>query len=90
MYDIQRIITDISGLLQFADTFHFLTPQIGVGSGVEAKEHVELIPLIKFTLLFLAGVGIVFGLGLALTAQKCSVRMDPKVEKVMDVLAHAY
>lgn len=90
MFELHNVITDTIGVLQITDVYYLIAPHVGVGGGVEAKEHVELIPLIKFTLLFLAGVGIVFGLGLALTAQKFSVRIDPKVEKVMDVLAHAY
>src|SRR4030043_2099368 len=90
MYDVQRIITDILGLLHLTDISHFLIPQIGVGGGVEAKEHVELMPLIKSTLIFLAVIGAVFGVGLALAARKFSVKIDPKVEQVKDVLAHAH
>lgn len=97
MYDVQRIITDILGLLSaladlrhLTDISHFLIPQIGVGGGVEAKEHVELMPLIKSTLIFLAVIGAVFGVGLALAARKFSVKIDPKVEQVKDVLAQAH
>ncbi len=46
--------------------------------------------MMKYTLIFLAGIGTIFGLGLALTAKKFSVKTDPKVEQVMDVLAHAH
>jgi electron transport complex protein RnfB len=90
MIDIHNIITEITGLLQAADIFHFLVPQAGVGGGVEAKEYVALAPLIKYTLIFLAGVGAVFGLGLALAAKKFSVKIDPRVERVLDTLAHAH
>ncbi|MBI3592343.1 MAG: Fe-S cluster domain-containing protein [Nitrospirae bacterium] len=62
----------------------------GVGGGVEAREHVDFIPLVKFTLIFLAGVGAIFGLGLAFAAKKFAVKTDPRVEQVMDVLAHAH
>jgi len=62
----------------------------GVGGGVEAKEHVELIPIVKFSLIFLAGIGIVFGFALAFAAKKFAVKTDPRVEQVMDVLAHAH
>lgn len=62
----------------------------GVGGGVEAKEHVDFAPLIKFTIIFLAGVGTIFGLGLAFAAKRFSVQIDPRVEKVKDVLAHAH
>jgi hypothetical protein len=90
MIEIHNLINDILGLLQITDIYHFLIPQVGVGGGVEAKEHVELLPLIKSTLIFLAGVGTVFGLGLALTAKRFTVQVDPRVEKVLDVLAHAH
>lgn len=62
----------------------------GVGGAVEAKEYVDLIPLLKFTLIFLAGVGTIFGLGLAFAAKRFSVKIDPRVEQVKDVLAHAH
>jgi electron transport complex protein RnfB len=62
----------------------------GVGGGVEAKEKVDLMPLLKFTLIFLAGIGTVFGLGLAFAAKKFSVKIDPRVEQVKEVLAHAH
>jgi electron transport complex protein RnfB len=90
MIEIHNLINDILGLLQISDVLHFLMPQVGVGGGVEAKEHVDLLPLIKSTLIFLAGVGTVFGLGLALTAKRFTVQVDPRVEKVLDVLAHAH
>ena len=90
MFEIHNLINDIFGLLQITDIYHFIIPQVGVGGGVEAKEYVELLPLIKSTLIFLAGVGTVFGLGLALTAKRFTVQIDPRVEKVLDVLAHAH
>lgn len=62
----------------------------GVGGGVEAKEYVDIAPLLKFTAVFLAGVGAVFGLGLAFAAKRFSVKIDPRVEQVKDVLAHAH
>jgi Na+-translocating ferredoxin:NAD+ oxidoreductase subunit B len=62
----------------------------GVGGGVEGKEKVDIIPLIKWTLVFLAGLGTVFGIGIAMVAKRFAVEIDPRVEKVMDVLAHAH
>lgn len=62
----------------------------GVGAAIEAKEHVDLLPLLKFVLVFLAGISAVFGLGLAFAAKKFAVKIDPRVEQVMDVLAHAH
>ncbi|MFQ3573752.1 MAG: RnfABCDGE type electron transport complex subunit B [Thermodesulfovibrionales bacterium] len=69
---------------------HFLVPQVGVGGGIEAKEYVDLPSVIKFTLIFLAGIGVVFGFGLAMAAKRFSVKIDPRVEQVKDLLAHAH
>lgn len=62
----------------------------GVGGGVEAKEKVDIVPLIKWTLVFLASLGAFFGIVLALAAKKFAVQIDPRVEQVKDVLAHAH
>ncbi|HCL81682.1 MAG TPA: electron transporter RnfB [Nitrospiraceae bacterium] len=62
----------------------------GVGGGVEAKEYVDFTAVLKFTLIFLAGLAAVFGLGLAFAAKRFSVKVDPRVEQVLDVLAHAH
>lgn len=62
----------------------------GVGGGVEAKEKIDLIPLVKWTIIFLAGLGTTFGFGLAFAAKRFAVQIDPRVEKVKDQLAHAH
>ncbi len=62
----------------------------GVGGGIEAREKVDLVPLVKWTLVFLAGLGAVFGASLAIAAKRFAVQIDPRVEKVKDVLAHAH
>lgn len=62
----------------------------GVGGGVEAKEFVDLGAVVKFSLVFLAGLGAVFGVGLAFAAKRFAVKIDPRVEQVKDVLAHAH
>ncbi|MBF0518096.1 MAG: RnfABCDGE type electron transport complex subunit B [Nitrospirae bacterium] len=68
---------------------HLPLPHVGVGGGVEAKESVDVVSTIKFTIIFVAGIGAIFGLGLAFAAKKFSVKMDPKVEQVRDILAGA-
>ena len=70
----------------------FCAPSIyaGVGGGVEVRETVDLIPLLKFTALFLFGISAVFGMGLAFAAKKFSVKEDPRVEQVSECLAHAH
>lgn len=62
----------------------------GVGGGVEGKEKVDIIPLVKWTLVFLAGLGAVFGISIAFAAKRFAVQIDPRVEQVKDVLAHAH
>ncbi len=62
----------------------------GVGGGVEAKEYVDLFEILKFVAIFLAGISALFGLGLAFAAKKFDVKTDPRVEQVLDVLAHAH
>jgi electron transport complex protein RnfB len=86
----QSMLTDFLHLAPFSDILNFVVPYAGVGGGVEAKEHVALAPLIKYTLIFLAAVGSIFGLGLAIAAKKFAVTMNPKVEQVKEVLAHAH
>lgn len=77
-------------LLNFLDAIQFLSPQVGVGGGIEARESVDFFSVIKFTFIFLAGIGVVFGFGLAMAAKRFSVKIDPRVEQVKDVLAHAH
>lgn len=62
----------------------------GVGGGVEGKEKVDIVPLVQWTLVFLAGLGTVFGLGIAFAAKRFAVQVDPRVEQVKDCLAHAH
>jgi len=90
MFELQGILSDIAGWLHLVDLSHFIVPVLGVGGGVEAKEHVAFMPLLKLTLIFLATIGALFGLGLAFAAKKFSVKVNPKVEQVLDVLAHAH
>lgn len=84
------MLTDIINFLQIPEFLHFFIPFAGVGGGIEAKEQVELMPLIKHTLIFLGAIATIFGLGLALAAKKFFVTVHPKVEQVKEVLAHAH
>jgi hypothetical protein len=90
MNEFQIMLTDILQLVQFSDFFNFLVPYAGVGGGVEAKEYVSLGQVIRNTLTFLAAIASLFGIALALAAKKFSVTIDPKVEEVKEVLAHAH
>lgn len=85
--------TKKTGIFILAPLFLFFGASVcyaGVGGGIEAKESVDLMSVLKFTLIFLAGLGTVFGLGLAFAAKRFAVQIDPKVEQVKDVLAHAH
>ncbi|MBF0592884.1 MAG: Fe-S cluster domain-containing protein [Nitrospirae bacterium] len=83
--------------INFFDITHFINgvinsiplPAVGVGGGMEAKESVDMGATLKFTLLFVGGIGALFGLGLAFAAKRFSVKLDPKIEEVRDVLAGA-
>ena len=90
MLDIYHMCTEIVSLPGITDLFQFIVPMAGVGGGIEAKEHVDLIPLIRSTSIFLVGIGILFGFGLAFAAKKFSVKTDPRVERVKDILAQAH
>ncbi|MDH5203517.1 MAG: RnfABCDGE type electron transport complex subunit B [Nitrospirota bacterium] len=90
MFDITKILTDLTQLISLFDIQNIPLPLTGVGGAVEAREYVNLIPLLKFTTLFLIGVGAVFGLGLAFAAKKFAVYRDPRIEQVKEVLASAH
>ncbi len=62
----------------------------GVGGGVEVRETVDLLELLKFTAVFLLGISALFGLGLAFAAKKFAVKEDPRVDQVLGFLAHAH
>ena len=87
MYDF-NIINFISDILQLINEIPL--PMLGVGAGVEAKESVDLIEVIKFSAAFLLGISALFGIGLAFAAKKFAVKEDPRVEQVSEVLAHAH
>lgn len=89
MYEVHKLITDILGLIQFVDISHII-PIVGVGGEIEAKEHIDLAPLLRYSLIFLAGMSTVSGFLLAFAAKKFAVKTNPMVEKVNDVLAHAH
>lgn len=89
MYDLQGIVMDIYELFQGILSFHYLIPKVGVGGAVEVTGPIDFKSLITFTFIFLAGLGAIFGLGLAFAAQKFAVKVDPKVEMVRDVLPGA-
>lgn len=65
-----------------------LAPLVGVGGSVEAVEYVAP-KTIYISLVFLGVLGVGFGVLLALIAARFVVKVDPKVEKVREVLPGA-
>lgn len=88
MHEMQNIVGTLLELLQSVGG-HIL-PMAGVGGGVEAKETVDVVQVIKFTLIFIAGIGAVFGIGLAFAAQRFAVQIDPRIDEVKGMLAGAH
>ncbi|GBE36621.1 electron transport complex protein rnfB [bacterium BMS3Bbin07] len=87
---ISEIINTIRGL-DLTNIINLIPlPHAGVGGGIEAKEHVDIVSTLKFTFVFVLGVGATFGMGLAFAAKKFAVKKDPRVEQVREVLASAH
>ncbi len=89
-FNIAKILTDLVHFISIFDVNQIPLPMLGVGGGVEARESVDLVELLEFTVVFLLGISAVFGMGLAFAAKKFSVKEDPRVDQVSDVLAHAH
>jgi Na+-translocating ferredoxin:NAD+ oxidoreductase RNF subunit RnfB len=65
-----------------------LMPLVDAGGAVEAAGSVP-VSTVYVTLIVLAGLGIVFGVALAIVAARFVVKVDPKVEQVREVLPGA-
>lgn len=65
-----------------------LVPLVGVGGSVETLEKVPWVSVVH-GLVFLAALGVVFGVALAMIAARFVVKTDPNVERVRDVLPGA-
>ena len=89
-FNITKIIADLIQFLNMFDINQIPLPMLGVGGGVEVRESVDLLEVVKFTAIFLLGISAVFGMGLAFAAKKFAVKEDPRVDQVSDVLAHAH
>ena len=90
MLEIYNIAEAVADLVQSIGGLDFIVPKAGVGGGMEAKESVVVVSLVKFTFAFMASIAALFGTGLALAAKKFAVKIDPRVEHVKDVLAGAH
>jgi Na+-translocating ferredoxin:NAD+ oxidoreductase RNF subunit RnfB len=92
MYDILSLAGDVIDALRLFDVTQFIVPHVGVGGEIEAKPatEIDMSKLLRGSLIFLAGMGTFFGLVLAAAAKKFAVKVDPRVEQVLDCLAHAH
>ena len=76
-------------LVELMDLFiNDFIPQAGVGGSIAAMEKVP-VEVVYISVVFLAAVGVVFGISLAFIASKFTVKMDPRVEQVREVLPGA-
>ena len=84
---IGTFLDTLGNLIQ---AFLQVVPQAGVGGGMEVKESINVAVLLKDVLVFLAAFGAVFGVALAMAAQRFAVKVDPRVDEVRGVLAGAH
>jgi len=89
MFDLSGIGKIITDLFQLIDAARYILPRAGVGAGIEVSPTVDIIPLIRNTFIFLAGIGVIFGVALAFAAKKFAVEVNPLVEKIRDILPGA-
>lgn len=85
----ETLLKIIIGFLQFIELTYFLVPKAGIGGAIEALEKVDVGELISYSLIFLFMMAFLVGIGLALTARKFAVQINPVVEKVRDILPGA-
>lgn len=89
MFDLQKVLSDIFEVLQGFSALKFIIPKVAAEEVAGVSGHIDLKQLLTFTFIFLAGLGAVFGIGLAFAAQKFAVKVDPKIEMVRDILPGA-
>jgi electron transport complex protein RnfB len=87
MFDI--LFKTINEFLRFIELTNFILPKCGIGAAIEVSPTVNIVQVITYTFISLAGLAVIFGIGLALAAAKFAVKVDPLIEKVRDVLPGA-
>ncbi len=75
----ETLLKIITGLRQFIDLTHLLIPKIGFGGAIEVFPDINAEQIITYTVIFLAVLAIVFGVGLAIAAAKFAVKVDPRI-----------
>lgn len=89
MFELNHIAETLMDIVQ-TGVFDFVIPKAGVGGGIEVRESIDVVTVLKDVAVFVAAFAAIFGVGLAMAAQKFSVKIDPRIEKVKDVLAGAH
>ncbi len=85
-------LMDILGVLfqLFKVASSHIAPMVDAGGGgADAVKSIDVKQLVVFSVVFLGGLGAVFGIGLAIAAQKFAVKVDPKVSEVRNALPGA-
>jgi len=80
---LMQMLNHVAGIF-----LNYVMPRIGVEGPVEAAGTVPA-STVYITLVVLAGLGIVFGVALAIVAARFVVKVDPKVERVRETLPGA-
>ena len=75
MHELINIAGQIADMLQSLGLDR-LAPQAGIGGAMEVFETVDMAEKVKFTLIFAASIAALFGIGLAMAAQKFSVKIE--------------
>lgn len=89
MVDLFDIAGQLMDLITSTGLEHLL-PRAGVSGAIAVTETVDMMEKVKFTIIFIASLAALFGIGLAMAAQKFQIKIDPRVTQVTDALAHAH
>ncbi len=90
MLEILNIIDILDALGSLIQALGHLVPQAGVGGGIEVKEKVNALIVLRDVAIFLVALAGIFGVGLAMAAQRFAVKVDPRIDEVKGVLAGAH
>ncbi len=90
MAEILNIIDILGALRELMQALWHLVPQAGVGGGIEVKETVNVAVVLRDVAIFLVALAGIFGIGLAMAAQRFAVKVDPRIDEVKGVLAGAH
>ncbi len=91
MLETLNIIGTLINMMgELMQAFWQIVPQTGVGGGIEVKESVDVVTVLMDVAIFLVALAGIFGVGLAMAAQRFAVKIDPRIDEVKGVLAGAH